>query len=138
MVTLVVDGQFATAGMGSLLCTASDTEHPFYLGGQPNSSAVGVETNEQFVGCIKDFFVQGREAFIFPSYYESTHGGVLVQRCLVDYTEVEANLEIRATTLKELTTIEDCQEPIAHFPTNRTIVALEGDAVEMQCVVHGM
>ena len=70
--TLAIDGQHAQVGMGKLKSTATDTNHPVFLGGQPNPDAPGVETNEQFVGCIKDFVVQGRLPFKFT--YDSIVG----------------------------------------------------------------
>ena len=80
--TLAIDSEHANVGLGVLKSQATDTQHPLYLGGQPNPNAPGVETSEQFVGCIKDFVIQGRKPFKFS--YESIQGRVAVHSCPVD------------------------------------------------------
>jgi hypothetical protein len=72
--TLAIDGQHAQVGLGALKSASTDTNHPLFLGGQPNPSAPGVETSEQFVGCMKDFVIQSRRPFRFT--YDSIIGKV--------------------------------------------------------------
>ena len=59
LITLSIDNTFNNPGVGTPGITNTDTRHPMYIGGLPDPTAFsGVETQEQFVGCIKDLEIR--------------------------------------------------------------------------------
>ena len=57
------------------------TNHPLYLGGNPSPAGQpGVETNEQFVGCIKGLKIEGPKSTL-KFNHDSIVGTVGIHTC---------------------------------------------------------
>ncbi len=60
VVTLSVDDIFAQPGIGVPGVSSTDTNHGLFIGGHPKASRLtGLQTDSDFVGCIKDILVEG-------------------------------------------------------------------------------
>lgn len=83
VVTLALDNTYSSPGIGVAGKDSTNTHHPLYLGGIPNagSGARGLETTEQFVGCMKDFVIEGRQ---FKINHDIVHGTVGLHTCPTD------------------------------------------------------
>lgn len=80
VVTLAVDETFGAPKIGPGGLDAADTDHPLYWGGHPNPSGkAGLETTEQFVGCMRNLNIVGRHNLKFN--YESMQGTVGLHTC---------------------------------------------------------
>jgi len=86
VVTLAIDQQNSQAGIGPFRSLTTNTNTPIYLGGLPKTELKGVETPEQFVGCVKDFVLeksQGKRR-PFKVNYQSMVGNVALHSCPAD------------------------------------------------------
>ena len=58
VVTLSVDNVFVEPGIGVAGVSSTDTNNPLWIGGHPRAGKLrGMETSEQFVGCIRNVSV---------------------------------------------------------------------------------
>jgi len=83
VVTLAVDESFGSPGIGQAGQDATDTDHPLYWGGHPNPDGKpGLETMEQFVGCMKNLQILGRHNLKYN--HEAVQGTVGIHTCQTD------------------------------------------------------
>ncbi|XP_076440495.1 laminin subunit alpha-like [Babylonia areolata] len=55
VVTIMVDGmESPEPGVGSAKVSSADTNDPLYIGGVPDASAKGIQTSDNYVGCIRN------------------------------------------------------------------------------------
>ncbi|XP_076440471.1 laminin subunit alpha-like [Babylonia areolata] len=51
----MVDGmESPEPGVGSAKVSSADTNDPLYIGGVPDASAKGIQTSDNYVGCIRN------------------------------------------------------------------------------------
>jgi laminin alpha 3/5 len=82
VVTLALDNTYSSPGIGAAGKDTTNTNHPLYLGGHPDPSSVrGLETTEQFVGCMKDFQIENRQ---FKFNHDTIVGSVGIHSCPTD------------------------------------------------------
>lgn len=83
VVTLAVDEAFGSPGIGPGGLDATDTNHPLYWGGHPDPQGKrGLETTEQFVGCMRNLVVYGRHSLKFN--HDAIQGTVGIHTCRSD------------------------------------------------------
>lgn len=79
---LSVDHKAAPPGIGTKNIGAVGTKHPIYIGGHPNLESdkplKGSMSRAQFVGCIKDVYINEKPYSLNPS---QTHGKVMADVC---------------------------------------------------------
>jgi len=80
VVTLSVDNVFVEPGIGVAGVSSTDTNNPLYIGGHPNPTRTrgGFQTREQFVGCIRNLTINGKD-YQFKS--EQAIGSVTPKTC---------------------------------------------------------
>ncbi|ODM92461.1 Laminin subunit alpha-4 [Orchesella cincta] len=84
VVTLALDNTYSSPGIGPAGKDSTNTNHPLYLGGHPNPNPAvtrGLETTDQYVGCIKDFVIEGRQ---FKFNHDAMQGTVGLHSCPTD------------------------------------------------------
>lgn len=82
VVTLALDNTYSSPGIGAAGKDTTNTNHPLYLGGNPDpSTAAGIETTDQYVGCMKDFVIEGRQ---FKFNHDAIIGTVGLHSCPTD------------------------------------------------------
>ena len=60
--TLSVDEIFAQPGIGVPGVSSTDTNHGLFIGGHPRVERLtGLQTQETYVGCIKDVVIEGQK-----------------------------------------------------------------------------
>lgn len=61
--------------------TWTDTNNPLYFGGHPNPyNRAGVETQEQYIGCIKDLEIEGNRTAVHFNY-NNLRGNIGLHSC---------------------------------------------------------
>jgi hypothetical protein len=79
---LALDNLHTTPGIGAPGKDMTNTNGPLFVGGHPNPSrARGIETTEQFVGCMKDFTIEGKQLKL---NHDSVVGTVGFHSCPTD------------------------------------------------------
>ncbi|KAK7100839.1 laminin subunit alpha-like isoform X2 [Littorina saxatilis] len=78
VVTLVVNGKRGQESVGSTKVSAADTNDPLYIGGLPDTSLKGVQTNEQYVGCIRNLEINNKPQ---PLFSGTVIGDVEIDSC---------------------------------------------------------
>ncbi|CAG0898967.1 unnamed protein product [Cyprideis torosa] len=76
LVTISIDDVFTNPGIGTPGITNTDTSNPLYIGGHPDPEGKrGVETTEQFVGCIRNLKIVQNSRDIKTDLANSRKGG---------------------------------------------------------------
>lgn len=85
VVTLALDNTYSSPGIGAAGKDSTNTNNPLYVGGHPNPSGVrGLETFEQYVGCMKDLSIESKNPRQFKFNHDKIQGVVGLHSCPTD------------------------------------------------------
>lgn len=77
---MIVDGKPVPAEIDFGASITTDTNHPLYIGGYPETQAklIGVETDSQYTGCIKNVEINEEKLNLLSMV---PHGSVTINMC---------------------------------------------------------
>ncbi|KAK3929045.1 Laminin subunit alpha [Frankliniella fusca] len=83
ILTLGVNDFFGEPVFGDQRSSATDTRHPLFIGGHPNPKGLpGIETTEQFVGCVRNVaIVRDTRNVVLSLSAAKTYGSVISNVC---------------------------------------------------------